>query len=156
MMLIGGILCRYMISGWLFIFILAGGFGIIWLVLWIWYVSDSPETHTTIGHDERDYICKSIGTNAGINVKHATGFFSLPWKNIIRSKPIMALFFTHSCNVFGLFFFYSNIGKLLIEIHHVSTVNTGYILASGFVMMAMCSLCSGKYKCSFIFTHFII
>ena len=144
MMLLGGILCRYTTSGWMHIFILSSAFGLIWFFLWLWLVSDSPKSHRRISKNERDYICRHIDEKLVRKKGRSVSFCSLPWKNIFRSKPIVALFITHWCNVFGLFFFYTNIGKLLTEIHHVSTLNAGYILASGFIIMAICSLSSGK------------
>ena len=46
--------------------------------------------------------------------------------------------------MFGLLFFYSNVGKLLTEIHHVSPQYAGYVLAGGFILMPISSLSSGK------------
>ena len=144
MMLLGGILCRYTTSGWMHIFILSGSLGFVWLFLWLWLVSDSPKNNKRISNSERDYICSVIDQEAVSKKAQSISFFSLPWKNIVRSKPIVALFITHSCNIFGLFFFYTSIGKLLTEIHHVSPQNAGYILACGFILMAISSLSSGK------------
>lgn len=143
-MLFGGLLCRYTASGWMHIFMLASIFGLVWLILWLWLVTDSPKRHKKISRAECNYICDLIDPETVSQQRRPIAFFSLPWKTIIRSKPLVALFVTHSCNVFGLFFFYTSIGKLLTEIHHVSTENAGYILASGFIIMAMCSLSSGK------------
>jgi hypothetical protein len=64
----------------------------------------------------------------------------------IRSKPIIALFITECCNLFGLFFFYTNVGKILTEIHHVPTQYAGYLLAGGFIFMPISCVGSGKRK----------
>ncbi|CAF1100352.1 unnamed protein product [Rotaria sordida] len=143
MMLIGGIFCRYMNSGWMYIFILSSIVGFIWFPLWLWLVTDSPREHKKINQIERNYICNIIGRKTNNKSGHLIALSSLPWKKIVRSKPIIALFITHSCNVFGLFFFYTNIGKILTEIHGVSTQKTGYLLAVGYIIMALCSLLSG-------------
>jgi ACS family sodium-dependent inorganic phosphate cotransporter-like MFS transporter 5 len=145
-MLIGGILCRYVTSGWVYIFILTGLFGFVWFPLWLWLVADSPQTHRTISEKERNYICENIGTNANDKKKKNVALASLPWKNIVRSKPIIALFITECCNLFGLFFFYTNVGKLLTEIHGVPPQYAGYILAGGFILMPISSLATGKEK----------
>jgi hypothetical protein len=143
-MLAGGLLCRYVTSGWVYIFILTSIFGFIWLPLWLWLVADSPQSHRTISERERNYLCKNLNIGTDIKKKQSISFTSLPWKKIIHSKAIIALFITQSCNLFGLFFFYTNIGKLLTEIHGVPTQYAGYILAGGFILMPIVSLSSGK------------
>jgi hypothetical protein len=71
---------------------------------------------------------------------------SIPWKNIVTSKPLLALFVTHIANLFGLFFFLTNLGKILTELYHVSTQFTGYILCFGFFLTLLTSLSSGMRK----------
>jgi hypothetical protein len=46
--------------------------------------------------------------------------------------------------VFAILFFYSNVGKLLTEIHHVPPQYAGYVLAGGFLLMPISGLSSGK------------
>jgi hypothetical protein len=139
-MLIGGVFCRYVSSGWVYIFVLTGIFGFIWLPLWLWLVADSPQTHRTISETERNYICQTIGTDAN---EKKTKPPSLPWKKAIQSKPIIALVITQFCNLFGLFFFFTNVGKMLTEVHGVPTEYAGYLLAGGFILMPIVSLSTG-------------
>ena len=155
-MLIGGVLCRYMNSGWVYIFLLTSIFGFIWLPLWLWLVADSPQIHRTISEKERNYICGKIGTDSEDKKKKIIPLASLPWKNIVRSKPIIGLFITECCNLFGLFFFYTNVGKILTEIHRVPTEYTGYVLAGGFILMPIFSLSAGKKKNEFDIFKFVI
>jgi ACS family sodium-dependent inorganic phosphate cotransporter len=146
-MLSGGILCRYVASGWVYIFILTSLFGFIWLPLWLWLVTDSPYSHPTISEKERNYITKSLGTSNN-EKKKPIPLTSLPWKSFVRSKPIIGLFLTECCNLFGLFFFYTNVGKILTEIHRIPTQYAGYILAGGFILMPISCVGSGRKKTS--------
>ncbi|UJR18809.1 hypothetical protein I4U23_021936 [Adineta vaga] len=139
-MFMGGALCRYLKSGWTYSFILSGLLGLLWLPLWMWKVSDAPECHRGITEKERDYICNSIGKNSWTLFSIA----SLPWLHLALSKAVLALLITHSCNLFGLVFFISNFGKLLTEIYQVSADDAGYVLASGYMLMLVCSIVSGK------------
>jgi hypothetical protein len=143
-MLFGGLLCRYVTSGWVYIFILTGILGFIWLPLWLWKMADSPQSHRTISEQERNYLCEHLNLSTDIKTRKSVSFTSLPWKKIIHSKPVIALFITQSCNFFSLVFFFTNIGKLLTEIHGVPTQYAGYILAGGFILMPIVSLSSGK------------
>jgi hypothetical protein len=153
-MLIGGLFCRYVSSGWVYIFVLTGIFGFIWLPLWLWFVSDSPQTNRRISEKERNYICEHISIGTNDKKTKTPSLLSLPWKKIIRSKPIIAMLIAQVCHMFGLSFFYSNVGKILTEIHHVSPQYAGYVLGGGFILMPISSLSSGKkfnIESSFIF-----
>ena len=139
-MLIGGILCRYLYSGWMYIFSLSSILGFIWLILWISLTADSPNNHRSISNHERDYICNLTGSTGK---RRSMSLSSVPWKNIVTSKPLIALFITHIANLFGLFFFLTNLGKILTELYLVPTQYTGYILACGFFLTLLSSLSSG-------------
>ena len=142
-MLLGGILCRYYYAGWMYIFALTGVLGFFWLVLWILLTSDSPSNHQGISNHERDYICNLTG-NTG--KKRPMSLASIPWKNIFTSKPLIALFLSHIANLFGLFFFLTNLGKILTELYLVPTQRTGSILSIGFFLTLLSSLLSGTMK----------
>jgi ACS family sodium-dependent inorganic phosphate cotransporter len=144
-MLVGGLLCRYVTAGWVYIFILTSISGFIWLPLWLWLVADSPHTHRTISDKEKDYICDTLGIGPN-DANKTVALSALPWMKFIRSKPIIGLFITECCNLFGLFFFYTNVGKILTEIHRVPTQYAGYVLAGGFILMPISCVGSGKRK----------
>ncbi|CAF0997152.1 unnamed protein product [Adineta ricciae] len=139
-MLLGGLLCRYLSSGWMYLFSFTSVIGFIWLCLWIMLTSDSPNNHRTISSHERDYICKLTGSTGK---KRSMSLGSIPWKNIFTSKPLIALFISHIANLFGLFFFLTNLGKILTELLRIPTQYTGYILACGFFLTLLSSLSSG-------------
>lgn len=142
-MLLGGMLCRYITSGWLYIFLFTGFIGFIWLPLWLWLAADSPIVHSHISEEEKNYICDHIGLNMKEKQKTSAPP-SVPWGKAFRSKPLIALLICQFLNVISLFFFYTNVGKILTELHHISPQYTGYILAGGFLLMPISSLSAGK------------
>ena len=140
-MLSGGLLCRYLYSGWMYLFFATSILGFIWLTLWVLLTANSPTQHRTISEQERDYIGHYTG-NTG--KKRPMSLASIPWKNIVTSKPLIALIITHIANLFGLFFFLTNLGKVLNELLRIPPQYTGYILAFGFFLTLLSSLSSGK------------
>ncbi|CAF0724232.1 unnamed protein product [Adineta ricciae] len=138
--LVGGLFCRYIDSGWIYTFLLSGILGFIWLPLWLWQVSDAPENHRSISNAEREYIVGIIGKNSQ---RRSISLSALPWKTIVRSKPIIALFLTETCQLFALFFFLTNFGKILREIQQIPSQYTGYILACGFIFMLVGNISAG-------------
>ncbi|CAF2453705.1 unnamed protein product [Rotaria sp. Silwood2] len=139
-MLLGGISCRYLNSGWMYLFFLTSILGFVWFALWVTLTANSPSEHKTISSHERDYICNLTGHTGK---KRAMSLASIPWKNIVTSKPLIALIITHMSNLFGLFFFLTNLGKILTELHRVPPQYTGYILSFGFFLTLLTSLTSG-------------
>jgi hypothetical protein len=112
----------------------------------MWQATDSPEEHRSINTIERDYIQNIIGKNVQNKTRRPISLGSLPWKNIVRSKAVIGLFFSELCNVFGLFFVLSNIGKILTEIQRIPSQYAGYILACGFMLMLSGSISAGNKK----------
>jgi hypothetical protein len=110
----------------------------------MWQVSNVPEKHRSISNTEREYIECIIGKRLQNRNRRPMSLWSLPWKKIVRSKPVIGLFVTFVCNLFGFFFLLSNLGKLLTEIHRIPTQYTGYILACGFMLSLLSSILSGK------------
>jgi sugar phosphate permease len=146
--LTGGLLCRYVSSGWIYIMLLSGALGFVWLPLWLWQASNTPADHPNISNEERQYIVDIIGKNAQSARRRPVSLGSLPWKEIVRSKPVIALLLTEFCNLFGLFFFLNNLGKILTEIQHIPSQYTGYILACAFLAMLFGSLFAGRRNTS--------
>ncbi len=140
-MLIGGIFCRYLSSGWMYLFFVTSLLGFVWLVLWILLTADAPNHHKGISSHERDYICSLTGSTGK---KRTMSLASIPWKNIVTSKPLNALMVTHIANLFGLFFFLTNFGKILNQLLRLPPQLTGYILSLGFFLTLLSSLSSGK------------
>jgi MFS family permease len=142
-MLTGGILCRYLSSGWMYLFFITSLLGFIWLTLWILLTADSPDRHPTISNHERGYITSFTGSTGK---KRTMSLASIPWKNIVTSKPLNALMVTHIANLFGLFFFLTNLGKISNQLLRLPAQLTGYILFFGFFLTLLSSLLSGKTK----------
>ncbi|XP_068841104.1 sialin isoform X6 [Capricornis sumatraensis] len=60
---LSGVICYYM--NWTYVFYFFGIVGIIWFILWICLVSDTPETHKTITPYEKEYILSSLKNQNG-------------------------------------------------------------------------------------------
>lgn len=139
-MLLGGLLCRYMNAGWMYIFIISSALGFTWFVLWVLLTADSPVKHKSISDQEKNYILTKTGSTGK---KRSVSLGSIPWGKMARSKPLIALMITHNTNLFGLFFFLTNLGKILNELMRMPPQYTGYILALGFFLTLLSSLSSG-------------
>ncbi|XP_011883367.1 PREDICTED: putative inorganic phosphate cotransporter isoform X2 [Vollenhovia emeryi] len=89
--------------GWDSIFYIEGLLCLIWCTLWWLLIADSPEEQTRfITQEERHYILMSLGGHKKIPK-------GVPWAQVFRSKPFIAILIAHYCSNFGWY-------MLLIEL----------------------------------------
>ncbi|XP_017886979.1 putative inorganic phosphate cotransporter [Ceratina calcarata] len=93
---------------WVWIFYIEGALCLIWCTAWWLMIADSPEEQTRfISQDEKNYIMESLGQNKN-NSEHKVRL-PVPWGEVLRSKPFMAILIAHFCSNFGWY-------MLLIEL----------------------------------------
>lgn len=79
---------------WPVIFYIFGSIGIVWAVVWLRTVHDSPLTHPTITASERALLSNnSVGSKAAV----------IPWRALLRAPPVYALVINHFCSNWGLY-----------------------------------------------------
>jgi len=85
------------LCGWEAIFYIQGSLSLIWCVMWVVLVFDSPEQHKFISTAEKDYIMSSQPKKAATNTPKP----AVPWAKLFTSVPFMTLTVCHLCNNFG-------------------------------------------------------
>ncbi|CAH0589202.1 unnamed protein product [Chrysodeixis includens] len=91
--------------GWESVFYFGGGASIIWCVMWVFYIQDTPQQHKFISEKERTMIITSL--NSGDNKGHES--IPVPWRSVFTSSAFLAILVAHVCNNFGWY-------MLLIEL----------------------------------------
>ncbi|KAJ6648408.1 Sialin [Pseudolycoriella hygida] len=104
-MLMAGILAGNW--GWESVFYVMGGLSLIWTILWIWLVQDTPNKQPLISEEERSFIRTSLGTVDSHNKFKPKR--SVPWYEVFTSVPFYAILVAHICSNFGWY-------MLLIEL----------------------------------------
>ncbi|KAL0109228.1 hypothetical protein PUN28_014367 [Cardiocondyla obscurior] len=90
--------------GWESIFYVEGALCLIWCIFWWLMIADSPEEQTRfMTQEEKNYIVTTLGGHKKNIPK------TIPWSQVFRSKPFMAILVTHFCSNFGWY-------MLLIEL----------------------------------------
>ncbi|KAF5274222.1 hypothetical protein FQA39_LY07326 [Lamprigera yunnana] len=84
---IGSIMAGFIITKfrWMYVFIMAGGLGLLWSAAWYFLAYNKPETHPNISISELAYIQKHRNRNDEKSNK------SIPWKSILLSLPVWAI-----------------------------------------------------------------
>ncbi|KAF2348310.1 Major facilitator superfamily, partial [Trinorchestia longiramus] len=82
--------------GWESIFYVQGGLCLLWYILWLIFVFDSPAQHPRVSRAERQMIETSIGGGNANAPKP-----SVPWKSVWTSMPVWAIIVAHTCSNWG-------------------------------------------------------
>ncbi|XP_044227921.1 sialin [Thunnus albacares] len=84
---LSGVICFYL--EWTYVFYVFGGVGLVWFVLWVFLVFDSPNTHPRISERERLYITNSLKNELSTSAGY------IPWRSIVTSGPLWAIVVAH-------------------------------------------------------------
>lgn len=123
---------------WVWLFYIEGALCLFWCIAWWIMIEDNPEKQIRfISQEEKDYIMQSLGQSEH-NGEHQEKP-AVPWGEVLRSKPFMAILIAHFCSNFGWY-------MLLIEL----PTFMNQILK--FDMSSNAGLSSMPFLCMWIFT----
>ncbi|KAK7098468.1 sialin-like [Littorina saxatilis] len=112
---IAGLLCKYGFDGgWPAVFYVLGAYGLLWFVLWMFLVFDSPAVHPRISPEERHYIEYSLRGRSAVG--GASRHDKIPWRKILTSKRVWAIVVTNVCANWGTYTFLTNIPTYMREV----------------------------------------
>lgn len=132
---LSGIICFYM--NWTYVFYFFGIIGIIWFVLWIWLVSDTPETHRTISHQEKEYIRSSLKNQLSSQK-------SVPWIPILKSLPLWAIVVAHFSYNWSFYTLLTLLPTYMKEILRFNVQANGFLSAVPYFGCWLCMILSGQ------------
>lgn len=116
--------------GWESIFYVEGVSSLIWCVAWWLMIADSPEKQMRfITQEEKNYIVTSLGGYGKEDVPK-----TIPWRQVFRSKPFIAILIAHFCNNFGWY-------MLLIELPTFMNQILKFDMSSNAALSSMPFLC---------------
>ncbi|KAL4639957.1 sialin [Arapaima gigas] len=84
---LSGLICYYL--DWTYVFYIFGVIGLLWFLLWVMFVSNTPDSHRTISEKERRYITSSLKNEVSASVT------DIPWWSMFTSMPVWAIVVAH-------------------------------------------------------------
>jgi MFS family permease len=96
--------------GWEATFYIQGSLAFIWVLVWMLMVHDTPASHPYISEAERKYI------QSGVHMGNKNQ--AVPWGQIFRSVPVLAIFVANFCTNFGFHLLMTELPQYLQEIFH--------------------------------------
>jgi ACS family sodium-dependent inorganic phosphate cotransporter len=81
--------------GWHALFYIAGAIGLMWVCVWLWRTSETPDSDPEITREELATIIAGRPP--------APLAIAIPWGVIMREKAVWAIAIAHLCNNFGFY-----------------------------------------------------
>lgn len=98
-MLMAGVLTAN--AGWESVFYVMGGLSIIWCILWVVLIQDTPQQQPFISINERNMIVTSL--EAGDHSEHKK--LPVPWRAVLTSPAFLAILVAHISSNWGWYMF---------------------------------------------------
>ncbi|ERE76650.1 sialin [Cricetulus griseus] len=132
---LSGIICYYM--NWTYVFYLFGIVGIFWFILWMWIVSDTPETHKTISYYEKEYIVSSLKNQLSSQKV-------VPWTSILKSLPLWAIVVAHFSYNWTFYTLLTLLPTYMKEILRFNVQENGILSALPYFGCWLCMILCGQ------------
>ncbi|XP_023310014.1 sialin [Anoplophora glabripennis] len=124
--------------GWPSIFYFFGGLGLLWFLVWIIVVADTPDQDSRISPEELAYIHETLSNSD----KNKTA--KMPWRAVLTSMPVWAITVSHFSENWG---FYTQLTQLPTFMKHVLEFDlekTGFMSALPYLVMSIMLQFSGQ------------
>lgn len=122
---------------WTYVFYLFGLVGIVWFILWMWIVSDTPETHKTISHYEKEYIVSSLKNQLSSQKV-------VPWVSILKSLPLWAIVVAHFSYNWTFYTLLTLLPTYMKEILRFNVQENGFLSALPYFGCWLCMIVCGQ------------
>ncbi|GFN94380.1 vesicular glutamate transporter 1, partial [Plakobranchus ocellatus] len=135
---VSGSLARSAVE-WQSIFYLFGSIAIIWFLLWIVVVTESPVGHPGITESELDYIQSSVGY-----AEDQPKGVHPPWREILTSAPVWAIAVAHFTENWGFYTWLTELPSFMTFVLHFHMDEGGSLSALPYLVMGLV-VCMGGY-----------
>ncbi|CDW57294.1 vesicular glutamate transporter [Trichuris trichiura] len=125
-------------SHWSVVFYVSGLFGILWSLLWMLTVADSPSKDKKITQEELALIREN--RPAEYNRRKTT---SVPWKRILLSIPVWAIVVAHFAENWGFYTMLTYLPAYMNDVLHFELQKTGFVSAIPYLTMGILLQVSG-------------
>ncbi|NXR97966.1 S17A5 protein, partial [Oxylabes madagascariensis] len=144
---LSGLICYYM--NWVYVFYIFGALGVLWWFFWMLFVSDTPETHRSISHAEREkcsyqypdflLFLFSLSPTCQLSTQK-----SVPWKPMLESLPLWAIVVAHFSYNWTFYTLLTLLPTYMKEILRFDAQENGFLSALPYFGCWLCIILSGQ------------
>ncbi|BES93076.1 MFS transporter, ACS family, solute carrier family 17 (sodium-dependent inorganic phosphate cotransporter), other [Nesidiocoris tenuis] len=123
--------------GWPSIFYFTSSIGILWLIVWTYYVYDQPDDDPRITESELKFIKESLGDNNMKDIVH-------PWGEFVKSLPVWAIVAAHFCENWGFYTLLTQLPSFMKDTLNFDLQKAGYLSALPYLVMSIIMQFAGR------------
>lgn len=125
-------------SGWRSVFYFSGGLALVWYILWVLLIQESPETDKWISNSELQYIQQALKESK------PTKSVSVPWKHVLTSKAVWALQVAVFCETWGFYTLLTLLPKYFKDVFNFDISKSGILSALPYIFIAIMMQVTGQ------------
>ncbi|VVC38188.1 Major facilitator superfamily,Major facilitator superfamily domain [Cinara cedri] len=135
-MIVGYAVCGWLAEnyGWEYVFYVPGAVALLWSIIWLVYIDESPIKDDRISKEELEYIVSSIGPT---DVNKTIGYFNYPWKDLFMSMPVWAIHCAHFCNSWGGYTLLTQLPSYMNDVLKFDIGKGSYLTALPYIGLAI-------------------
>ncbi len=108
--------------GWRSSFYLSGLIGLFVVLLWEWFVTNTPEEHSLVNSTE----LAAIREGRGHEPKRNGTLEKAPWKKMFTNRSVWGLSLGYMCQGFPIYFYHTWFFIYLVRVRHLSITEGGF------------------------------
>lgn len=128
--------------GWRSSFYLSGLIGLFVVLVWEWYVTNTPEEHPRVNASE----LASIREGRGGKPKIAGEFEKPPWRQILLNRSVWGLSLGYMCQGFPIYFYHTWFFIYLVRVRHLSITQGGFWGSTPYLAIAVLAPIGGWFS----------
>ncbi|XP_063425395.1 sialin-like isoform X2 [Mytilus trossulus] len=138
---LGSLMCAHgFAGGWPSIFYVCGITSFIWLILWMWFVSDTPAEHKRISREEKEYIMGLLADSTHDTKKKE---LQVPWLEIAKSMPNYAIVVSNITCDWGLYTLLTYIPTYMNDVLKLDITTNGLFSSLPYIVFWATVFCGG-------------
>jgi len=128
--------------GWRFSFYISGLLGLFVVLIWEWYVTNTPNEHPKVNAQELSLI------QAGSQTRRKTNgeFQKTPWKKMLSNRSVWGILLGYMCQGFPIYFFHTWFFIYLVRVRHLSISEGGMWGSTPFLAVAIMAPLGGWFS----------
>ncbi|XP_040284583.1 sialin isoform X1 [Bufo bufo] len=131
---LSGLICYYM--NWIYVFYIFGALGVVWFIMWLFLVSDTPQSHRTISDSEREYILSAL--------KHELSRDTdVPVCAMLKSLPLWAIVVAHFSYNWTFYTLLTLLPTYMKDILRFNAQENGFLSALPYLGCWLCMIITG-------------
>jgi ACS family glucarate transporter-like MFS transporter len=128
--------------GWRMSFYLSGLLGLFVVLIWEWYVTNTPNEHAKVNAEE----LALTQSEQQVGRKKNRQFQKTPWKKMLSSPSVWGILLGYMCQGFPMYFFYTWFFIYLVRIRHLSISQGGIWGSTPFLAVAIMAPLGGWFS----------